>query len=143
MQAFVDNLMRRAKRPAVSPAFAHALMREVMKTERLRVVALIATATALFAGLTVVDAIAPGVLDRTWRGHFPLFYIFVGYLGFVAFELSVLALVSRQLKLDRDLPWARRYLGAFIETSLPTVAIALHMSKMGAAQGQGFVGPLL
>jgi hypothetical protein len=32
MQAFVDNLMRRAKRPAVSPAFAHALMREVMKT---------------------------------------------------------------------------------------------------------------
>ena len=143
MQAFVDNLMRRAKRPAVSPAFAHALMREVMKTERLRVVALIATATALFAGLTVVDAIAPGVLDRTWRGHFPLFYIFVGYLGFVAFELSVLALVSRQLKLDRDLPWARRYLGAFIETSLPTVAIALHMSNMGAAQGLGFVGPLL
>jgi adenylate cyclase len=143
MQAFVDKLMRRAKRPAVSPAFAHALMREVMKTERLRVIALIATATVLLAGLTVVDVIAPGILDRTWRGHFPLFYIVGGYLGFIAFEFSVLALVSRQLKLDRDLPGARRYLGAFIETSLPTVVIALHMSNMGAAQGLGFVGPLL
>ncbi|MFZ0069719.1 MAG: adenylate/guanylate cyclase domain-containing protein, partial [Xanthobacteraceae bacterium] len=118
-------------------------MREMMKTERLRITALIIIATVLLVGLAIVDAFAPDVLNRMWRGHFPLFYIIIGYLGFVAFESSVLVLVSRQLKLDRDLPRARRYLGAFIETSLPTVVIALHMSNMGAVQGLAFVGPLL
>jgi adenylate cyclase len=118
-------------------------MREVMKTERLRILALIITATVLLISLTIVNVIAPDVLDRTWRGHFPLLYLFLGYLGFVAFELSVLGLVSRQLKLDRDLPNARRYLGVLIETSLPTIVIAVHMNNMGAAQGLGFVGPLL
>src|SRR5262249_35708844 len=143
MQAFVGNPLRRGMRQPVSPAFAHALMREMMKTERLRITALIIIATVLMVGLATVDAIVPYVLNRMWRGHFPLFYIFIGYLGFVAFESSVLVLVSRQLKLDRDLPWARRYLGAFIETSLPTIVIALHMSNMGAVQGLAFVGPLL
>ena len=118
-------------------------MREMMKTERLRITALIIIATVLLVGLAIVDAFAPDVLNRMWRGHFPLFYIIIGYLGFVAFESSVLVLVSRQLKLDRDLPRARRYLGAFIETSLPTVVIALHMGNMGAVQGLAFVGPLL
>jgi adenylate cyclase len=143
MQAFVGNPLRRGTRQPVSPAFAHALMREMMKTERLRITALIIIATVLLVGLAIVDAFAPDVLNRMWRGHFPLFYIIIGYLGFVAFESSVLVLVSRQLKLDRDLPRARRYLGAFIETSLPTVVIALHMSNMGAVQGLAFVGPLL
>jgi adenylate cyclase len=143
MQAFVGNPLRRGTRQPVSPAFAHALMREMMKTERLRITALIIIATVLLVGLAIVDAFAPDVLNRMWRGHFPLFYIIIGYLGFVAFESSVLVLVSRQLKLDRDLPRARRYLGAFIETSLPTVVIALHMSNMGAVQGLAFIGPLL
>jgi adenylate cyclase len=143
MQAFVGNPLRRGTRQPVSPAFAHALMREMMKTERLRITALVIIATVLLVGLAIVDAFAPDVLNRMWRGHFPLFYIIIGYLGFVAFESSVLVLVSRQLKLDRDLPRARRYLGAFIETSLPTVVIALHMSNMGAVQGLAFVGPLL
>ena len=143
MQAFVSNPLRRGARQAVSPAFTHALMREVMKTERLRILALIITATVLLVALTIVYMVAPDVLDRTWRGHFPLLYLCLGYLGFVAFELSVLGLVSRQLKLDRDLPNARRYLGVLIETSLPTIVIAVHMNNMGAAQGLGFVGPLL
>jgi adenylate cyclase len=114
-----------------------------MKTERLRILALIITATVLLVALTIVNMVAPDVLNRTWRGHFPLLYLFLGYLGFVAFELSVLGLVSRQLKLDRDLPNARRYLGVLIETSIPTIVIAVHMNNMGAAQGLGFVGPLL
>src|SRR5262245_47443093 len=143
MQEFVSNPCRRGARQAVSPAFTHALMREVMKTERLRILALIITATVLLVALTIVYMVAPDVLDRTWRGHFPLLYLCLGYLGFVAFELSVLGLVSRQLKLDRDLPNARRYLGVLIETSLPTIVIAVHMNNMGAAQGLGFVGPLL
>ena len=43
MQAFVGNLIQRKARRALSPEFKHALAREVLKTERLRIIALIIT----------------------------------------------------------------------------------------------------
>jgi adenylate cyclase len=143
MQAFVGNLIQRKARRALSPEFKHALAREILKTERLRIIALIITATVLTAGLTTADVVAPAILDRIWRGHFPVLYVLVGYVGFVLFEASVLALVSRQLKRDLDVPWARRYVGAFIETSLPSLVLIVHMNNMGAVPALGFVAPLL
>src|SRR5215831_19053951 len=143
MQAFVGNLIQHKARRALSPEFKHALAREVLKTERLRVIALIITATVVAAGLTTADAVAPAILDRIWRGHFPVLYLLAGYVGFVVFEASVLALVSRQLKRDLDVPRVRRYVGAFIETSLPSLVLVVHMNNMGAVQALGFVGPLL
>jgi adenylate cyclase len=143
MQAFVGNLIHRKPRRALSPEFKHALAREVLKTERLRIIALIITAIVLAAALTTTDMVAPAILDRIWRGHFPLVYVWAGLGGFVLFEASVLALVSRQLKRDLDVPTARRYLGAFIETSLPSLLLVAHMSNMGAVPALGFVAPLL
>jgi adenylate cyclase len=143
MQAFVGNLMQRRRRRALSPEFKHALAREILKTERLRIIALIITAIVLAAALTTTDIVAPAILDRIWRGHFPLLYVWAGLGGFVLFEASVLALVSRQLKRDLDVPTARRYLGAFIETSLPSLLLVVHMSNMGAVPALGFVAPLL
>jgi len=143
MQAFVGNLIQRKPRRALSPEFKHALAREVLKTERLRIIALIITATVLAAGLTTADVVAPAILDRIWRGHFPVLYVLVGYVGFVLFEASVLALVSRQLKRDLDVPRVRRYVGAFIETSLPSLVLVVHMNNMGAVPALGFVAPLL
>jgi adenylate cyclase len=143
MQAFVGNLIHRKPRRALSPEFKHALAREVLKTERLRIIALIITAIVLAAALTTTDMVAPAILDRIWRGHFPLVYVWVGLGGFVLFEASVLALVSRQLKRDLDVPTVRRYLGAFIETSLPSLLLVAHMSNMGAVPALGFVAPLL
>jgi adenylate cyclase len=143
MQAFVGNLFQRKPRRALSPEFKHALAREILKTERLRIIALIITATVVAAGLTTADMVAPAILDRIWRGHFPVLYVWAGYAGFVLFEASVLALVSRQLKLNRDVPQARRYLGAFIETSLPSLVLVVHMNNMGAVQALGFVAPFL
>jgi adenylate cyclase len=87
--------------------------------------------------------VAPAILDRIWQGRFPVLYLLAGYVGFVLFEASVLALVSRQLKRDRDVPRVRRYLGAFIETSLPSLVLVVHMNNMGAVPALGFVAPLL
>ncbi len=143
MQAFVGNLIRRKPRQVLSAEFQHAFNREVLKTERLRIIALIATATVVTVGLTTLHLIAPAALDRIWHGQFPLMVLFVGYAAFILFEGSVLGLVSRQLKLDRDVPRARRYLGALIETSLPSAVIVLHMNNMGPVPAFGFVGPLL
>src|SRR5262249_34409558 len=142
MQAFVGNLFHRKPRRALSREFKHALAREVLKTERLRIIALIITATVLAAALTTADVVAPAVLDRCWRGHFPILYVWAGLGGFVLFEASVLALVSRHLKLDHDVPRVRRYVGAFIETSLPSLLLVAHMNNMGAVPALGFVGPL-
>jgi Domain of unknown function (DUF4440) len=143
MQAFVGNLIQRKPRRELSPEFKHALAREVLKTERLRIIALIITATVVAAALTTADVVAPAILDRIWRAHFRVLYLFAGYVGFVLFEASVLALVSRQLKRDRDVPRVRRYVGALVETSLPSLVLVLHMNNMGAVQALGFVGPLL
>ncbi|MBV8320468.1 MAG: adenylate/guanylate cyclase domain-containing protein [Hyphomicrobiales bacterium] len=143
MQAIVGNFIQRKPRRALSPEFKHALAREVLKTERLRIIALIVTATVLTAGLTTADMVVPAILDRIWRGHFPVRYLWAGYVGFVLFEASVLALVSRQLKRDLDVPWARRYVSAFIETSLPSLVLVVHMNNMGAVPALGFVAPLL
>jgi adenylate cyclase len=83
MQAFVGNLIQRKPRRALSPEFKHALAREVLKTERLRIIALIITATVLAAGLTTADVVAPATLDRIWQGRFPVLYLLAGYVGFV------------------------------------------------------------
>jgi adenylate cyclase len=143
MQAFVGSLIQRKPRRALSPEFKHALAREVLKTERLRIIALIITAIVLAAALTTTDMVAPAILDRIWRGHFPILYVWAGLGGFILFEASVLALVSRQLRRDFDVPTVRRYVGAFIETSLPSLLLVAHMNNMGAVPALGFVAPLL
>jgi adenylate cyclase len=66
-----------------------------------------------------------------------------GYVIFVLFEASVLVLITRQIKRGGDVPQLRRYVGALVETSVPSLVIATHMSNMGAAQALAFVGPLL
>jgi adenylate cyclase len=143
MQAFVGNLTRRKPQRSLSPEFQHAFATEVLKTERLRIIALIVVATAVAIGLGTVDLIAPQVLDRIWRGHFPFLFLVTSYVVFVLFEFSVLALITRQIKHGGDVPQLRRYFGAFIETSLPSVVLWIHMNNMGAAQALAFVGPFL
>jgi adenylate cyclase len=130
------------QRSAVSADFEHALMREVLRTELIRIKALIATALLLLVVLWAVDLLAPGGLNHIWRGRFRPVYLNVILIPFILFELWVYAVISRHLKLDRDVPVIRRYLGALIETTLPTIALAVHIENMGPVQALGFVMPL-
>jgi adenylate cyclase len=61
---------------------------------------------------------------------------------FILFECGVLLLLRRDLVLDRQIPPIRRYIGAFIETSLPTVGIAIQMHRIGPLEALGFMLPL-
>src|ERR1700756_2517186 len=143
MLALVSNSAPHKHQRRVSPEFQHAFGREVLKTERLRIKALIIVATVVAGALSLVGLVAPEVLDRIWHGHFPFLVLFVSYGCFVLFEASVLGLITRQIKLDRDVPTVRRFLSVLIETSLPSAVVFAHMSNMGAAQALAFVGPLL
>src|SRR5258708_28302981 len=130
-----------AERPAMSAEFDHVLMREVMRTELVRIKALIATTVLLLVVLWAVDLIAPAGLDHIWRGQFQPIYLSAILLPFILFELWVHGNIRRHLRLDRDVPVIRRYLGVLIETSLPTIGLAVHIQKMGPLEALGFVMP--
>jgi adenylate cyclase len=130
------------KQSALSADFGHALTREILSTELLRVKATLATITLLVATFIVTYAISPDTIERIWHGRAPVLQLAVTFVPFVLFELSVLRLVSARLAQGRDVPYARRYLGALIETSLPTVGLYLEMKAMGPAQALAFAVPL-
>ena len=93
-----------------------------------------------FTALYIVD---PGIVNRVWRGTSGLAELYGLLIGFVLFEVWVHSQIRRNLKLDRDLPAVRRYIGAFIETSLPTVILILQIRSIGASEALGFVVPLI
>jgi adenylate cyclase len=130
------------QRSAVSAGFEHALNREVLRTELVRVKALIATALLLVVVLWVVDVLAPEGLNHIWRGRFRPAYLSLTLIPFMLFELWVHAVISRNIRLDRDPAPVRRYISALIETSLPTILLAVHIETMGPVQALGFVMPL-
>jgi adenylate cyclase len=134
---------RGQQRSAMPADFEHALTREILLTERLRIKAILVTLSVLLAIMTAAYAISPSSIERIWRGHLPVLPFYAAFLLFAVFELSVLRLLSRRLAQGRDVPYARRYLGALIETSLPTVALYLQMREMGPTQALAFVAPLV
>src|SRR6266478_6275436 len=133
---------RKGGRSAVSADFEHALTQEVLRSELIRVKALIATTLLLAAILLTVYFLAPDAVNAIWRGGLRPSYLYVTLVPFILFELWVHAAITRHLKLNRDVPVYRRYLGALIETTRPTIALALHIQNMGAVQALGFAAPL-
>jgi adenylate cyclase len=130
------------QRSAVSADFEHALTQEVLRTELARIKALIATTSLLVAILWTVYILEPDAVNHIWRGRLRPAYLYLILIPFILFELWVHAVIKRQLKLNRDVPVFRRYFGALIETTMPTVALALHIENMGPVQALGFVVPL-
>ena len=137
------NKKKETHEPAVSADFHHALMQEVLRAELIRVKVILITLTVLWGCLIATYLIFPSGIERIWHNRFPLAAVCVFFVFFALFELSVLRLIGQRLKQGRDVPHARRYLGALIETSLPTVALYLEIKAMGPAQALGFIVPLI
>ncbi|XIA63845.1 adenylate/guanylate cyclase domain-containing protein [Bradyrhizobium sp. TZ2] len=133
---------KKEQEPAVSVDFQHALMQEVMKTELLRVKALMATTALLSIILATVYFFASDVVSRIWHGNLKPHYLYSIIVPFILFELWVHREITRHMRQGRDLPMFRRYLGALIETSIPTIALALHINSMGSVAALGFVVPM-
>src|SRR5882724_8219179 len=127
----------------VSRDFDHALMREVLRSELVRIKALIATTAILTIIVSAVYFLEPEAVNHLWQGRMRPAYLYEILLPFILFELWVHTVISRHLRLDRDVPVYRRYIGALIETSMPTLALALEIDSMGAAEALGFVVPLV
>ena len=126
----------------VSADFQRALTHETMSTELLRIRALIGTTLVLSAIVWTIYFIAPDAISRVWHGNLKPQYLYSVMVPFVLFEIWVAGAIKRHMRMGRDLPLYRRYIGAFIETSMPTVALALHINSMGSVAALGFVVPM-
>src|ERR1700704_3603619 len=129
-------------RLAMPADYERALTQEVLRTELIRIKALIATTSLLAAILWAVFILEPEAVNHIWRGRLKPAHVFSVLGPLILFELWVHAVISRHLKLHRDVPIYRRYFGALIETTMPTVALALHIENMGPVLALGFVVPL-
>ena len=127
----------------VSKEFDHLLMREVMRSELVRVRTLIAVTIAIVVIVTLIHIFLPDVVQRIWRGGVSPNAIYPVLIGFILFELWIYRVISHHLALDRDISVYRRYIGAFVETSLPTFVLALQIESMGPVRALGFVVPLV
>ncbi len=127
----------------VSADFQRALTQEVMKTELLRIKALIATAVVLGLSVMLTYFFANEAVARVWHGNLTPFHLLSIIGPFILFEWWVHSAIQRHMKRGRDLPLFRRYIGALIETSMPTVALALHIDSMGSVAALGFAAPLV
>ena len=133
---------KKAEGSAVSAEFQQALTQEVLRTELIRIKALIGTTAVLALMLLVIYTFDPYAVQHLWHGRLKPTDLFLILLPFILFELWVHMVITRHLRLGRDLPVYRRYLGALIETSMPTFALALHIDSMGPVEALGFVVPL-
>jgi len=131
----------RSEEAEASAEFSRALMREMLLTQQLRVKVLIVTASVFLVLLSLIDIFEPEVAERVWHTGRRAFLIQAILLSFILFEWWVYSQVALYLKRDRDVPPLRRYIGAFIETSLPSVVLIMQIHSMGADKALGFVMP--
>jgi adenylate cyclase len=142
MAWIAQRWLRRKEHSPMLAGFRDALTREILLTERLRIKAVVITASLLTAAFTLLHLVAPSVLNHIAHGRFNIAPQFAILVPFVLFELLVLHLLNRRLAMHRDVPTLRRYLSALIETSMPTFVLYLHMNWMGSAQALGYAAPL-
>jgi len=137
------NLPRAARRKnsAITAQFDRAFAHEVLVTETLRIKTLIIVGAGLVMSLTLARVFLPDFIDNVWHRNFNLGYLYAVYLSFLVFELLVLRVIRRRIAEGRDVSAPRRYLSVLIETSLPTIGLAIQMSQMGPERALGFVVP--
>ncbi len=127
----------------MSPEFQQAFVRGIMETERLRMKTLIAMSAVVAVVITFVATVFPNFIERIWNGPFNLWYVYSILIPFAIAESIALAVISHEIKHHRrDLPVFRRYLNAFIETSMPTLALGVQMTHMGDERALSFVIPM-
>jgi len=127
---------------AVSAEFQHALMQQVLRTELIRIKALIGTTVLIGSLILIIHVLDPNAIQKLWHGRFNPSELFIVLVPFVLFELWVHYVIKRHLGKDHDLPVYRRYIGALVETSMPTFALAMHIDSMGPVDALGFAVPL-
>jgi adenylate cyclase len=132
----------KSEKPTVSADFQRELTQQILRTELIRVKALIGTTVLMASLILTVNAVDPSAIQRLWHGRYNTNEIFAILIPFILFEVWIHFVITRHLGKDQDLPVYRRYIGALVETTMPTLALAMHIDSMGPVEALGFAVPL-
>jgi len=115
-------------------AFERLLVRDILAAERFRATLLVAIPSIALFALVVQGNANPEVVASFLHGRFDRTPVGFFLMVVAAFELYVLMWLRGLLARGDRPPLLRRYLHAFVETSLPTAVILYYASIDGANQ---------
>jgi adenylate cyclase len=107
----------------VDTTFQRLLNREILVSERRRMLILAALQAFILVLILLVLTLAPAVAGSIYHDRLPLHAALAAFSAFVAYELFAATLVTIFLRRGRNYPVFGRYANAFVETSFPTVLL--------------------
>ena len=84
----------KSEKPVVSADFQRALTQQILRTELIRIKALIGTTVLLGALILIVHVLDPNAIQQLWHGRFNPSELFIVLVPFVLFELWVHSVIT-------------------------------------------------
>ena len=113
-------------------AFQRLLDREILLSERRRILILAALQALILVLIVLAAAFAPSLVRSIYHDRLPLHAAFVAFSIFIAYEFFAAGLLTIFLRRGRNFPVFGRYVNAFVETSFPTVLLFLLADYLSA-----------
>jgi len=128
---------------AAPGTYAHALRREILRSEQKRMRVVAALLIFILCVALVGLATLPDLRQRMFPNGIAPWMPLAGIGPFVLFELVALTVLRYRLATDRDFPRPARFVNVLIETSMPGVIIYILARHMEPQLVFGFWPPLL
>src|SRR3982750_2289162 len=93
----------RSEKPVVSADFQRALTQQILRTELIRIKALIGTSLFLASLILIIHIVDPYAVQKLWHGRLNPSDLFAILIPFILFEVWVHFVISRLLGKDHDL----------------------------------------
>jgi adenylate cyclase len=103
--------------------FSELMNREVLRSERRRVLSLAGLLAAILIVTQLLLALAPEFVVSIFRNRAPTRVPIMLLPPFIAYELAVAGLLTYLIRRGRAFPTVGRYANAFVETSFPTLGV--------------------
>ena len=103
--------------------FQRLLNREILLSERRRMLILAALLAFILALILLATTFAPGFVRSIYHDRLPVHEALAAFSAFIAYELFAAGLLTIFIRRGRNFPILGRYINALIETSFPTVLL--------------------
>jgi adenylate cyclase len=113
-------------------AFQGLLNREILVSERRRMLILAALQAFILVLILLAAMFAPGFVRSIYHDRLPERAALAAFSAFIAYELFAAGLVTLFLRHGRNYPLFGRYANALVETSFPTVLLYLLAGYLSA-----------
>ncbi len=114
--------------------FEAQLYRDILGAERFRATLLAAIPTVALFALVVARGLYPEAVASILHGNVDVAPVGIFLIVVASFELYMLTWIRRLLRANARPAPLRRYVQAFVETSLPTAVVVYYAATDGAAQ---------